>query len=165
MSDSTEGTGSTESTKGNPSPYDPTTDGWKQVGRHGFIKLLGPMFTRRVGDTWEYAILLDERHLNPAGVVHGGVLMSLVDSAISLVAWEATGRVTALTAQLDSHFMGSAYAGDFVIGRAEVMKKTSSLVFLRGTLSVRDETIMSALAVMKIMKPRPNATPGDAPSP
>jgi len=148
-----------------PTPYDPLADGWKPVGRNGFIKLLGQMYTRRLGQSWEYGMMIDERHLNPANVVHGGALMTLVDSAMSLVAWEASGRVTCLTAQLDTHFMGSARAGDFVVGRAEVTRKTSSLVFLRGTLSVRDEAIMTAMAVMKIMKPRPDATPGDAPSP
>jgi uncharacterized protein (TIGR00369 family) len=135
-------------------PYDPSSDGWKTVGRMGFVEHIGPLWTRRNEDDWQYGILIAPQHLNPMGVVHGGLLMTLIDNAISTVAWEAVGRLPCLTAQMDHHFMGSVKLGQFVIGRARVAKKTSSLIFMQGFLSVEGDDILMCNSMMKITRPR-----------
>lgn len=132
--------------------YDPAADGWKKRGRQGFIAHTGPMWARDSGQGLEFGMLADVKHLNPAGVVHGGALTTLIDSAVSTVAWEAMGRVPCLTVQLDVHFMDAVRAGEFVVARAEVMRATAHLVFMRGTLVVGERAVVSATAVMKILK-------------
>lgn len=127
--------------------------GWKQRELPGFIGTAGPLWTRREGDAWAYGFLPEARHLNPAGVMHGGALVTLVDHAISTVAWEASGRVPRLTLQLDTHFVAAVRAGEFAQARAEVVRRSGSMLFMRGTVLVDDAPVLTAQAIMKVMPP------------
>ena len=69
-------------------PIDPRADGWRERAASGFIGLTGPLWTRREADGWGYGFVAEARHANPAGIVHGGMLVTLVDHAIATVAWE-----------------------------------------------------------------------------
>ncbi len=126
--------------------------GWKQRQLAGFIETAGPLWTRREEGGWAYGLLLGPGHANPAGVAHGGSLVTLADHAISTVAWDAAGRVACVTVQLDTHFMTAARPGEFVEARAQVRHRSGSMVFMQGTLSVGDRTVLVAQAVMKVMQ-------------
>lgn len=137
------------------------SQGWKQVKSAGaFMDLVGPLWARReregegegVGAAWRYGLLLTPRHLNPAGVVHGGLLETLMDHALSAIAWEAAGRVPCVSVQLDSHFLSAARAGEFIEASGLVVHRSQSMVFLRGGLCVAERQVMAAQALMKIQK-------------
>lgn len=140
-------------------PEELVQQNWKRRDLPGFMGRAGPLWTRREGDAWAYAIRADEAHLNPAGVVHGGALLTLLDHAISSVAWEACGRLPCLTLQLDTHFIGPVRAGQLAQARAQVVRRTGTLVFMQGDVSVDGRTALAAQALMKVVRtPR-----GDAP--
>jgi uncharacterized protein (TIGR00369 family) len=126
--------------------------GWKQRQLAGFIETAGPLWTRREADGWAYGLLLGPEHANPAGVAHGGSLVTLADHAISTVAWEAAGRTPCVTVQLDTHFLSSARPGDFVEARAQVRHRSGGMVFMQGTVSVGDRLVLAAQAVMKVVQ-------------
>ncbi|MEO8279404.1 MAG: PaaI family thioesterase [Ideonella sp.] len=130
---------------------EPTANGWRQRALPGFAGLIGPLWTRKEGDQWAYGLLATAEHLNPAGVVHGGLLTSLVDHAVSAIAWQAIGRRACVTVQLDTQFLSAARAGQFLEARGRVVRATSSLVFMQGSISVGDAEIVSASALMKII--------------
>lgn len=133
--------------------------GWKRRDLPGFMGMAGPLWTRRDNDAWAYAVLADETHLNPAGVVHGGALLTLLDHAISSVAWEACGRQPCLTLQLDTQFVGSVYTGQLAQAHARVIRCTGSLVFMQGEVSVDGCIALAGQALVKIMaSPRPVET-------
>lgn len=125
--------------------------GWKQRELPGFIGLAGPLWTRREGEGWAYGLLAGEQHLNPAGVVHGGALVTLLDHAISTVAWEAAERAACVTLQLDTHFAGAVRAGQFAQARAEVVQRSKSMLFMRGTVVVEGELVLAGQAIMKVV--------------
>lgn len=135
--------------------------GWKTAKSAGaFMDLVGPLWVRResadVGDGshegWRYGLLLSPCHLNPAGVVHGGLLETLMDHALSAIAWEAAGRAPCLSLQLDAHFLSAARAGEFIEASGLVVHRTRSMVFLRGSLRVGEREVMAAQALMKVQK-------------
>jgi uncharacterized protein (TIGR00369 family) len=129
-------------------------DGWKQRSLPGFIGAAGPLWTRREGDGWAYGLLPTAAHLNPADVVHGGALVTLVDHAISTVAWEASGRTACVTLQLDTHFIAAVREGQFIEARARVERRTRSLLFMRGGVTLEGEPVLGAQAIMKVVEPR-----------
>lgn len=131
-----------------------TTADWQVRDLQGFIAHAGPLWARREGEGWAYGFAIGPQHLNPAGVVHGGALLTLVDHAMSTVAWEAAGRVPCVTLQLDSHFAAPVLAGQFVQARARVARRTGSLVFMRGELHVDDSLVLGAQALMKPLAPQ-----------
>ncbi|WP_051251396.1 PaaI family thioesterase [Paenibacillus harenae] len=51
------------------------------------------------------------QHLNLLGLVHGGVLMSLLDNAMGLVAMLSEANERAVTASMNTHFLTSSKGG------------------------------------------------------
>ena len=123
--------------------------GWKSRELPGFIGLVGPLWTRREDDTWAYGLRMEAKHLNPAQRVHGGALMTLMDHAISSVAWESSGRKPCVTIQMDAQFQGAALQGQFVEVRVWVTNQTGSLLFARAEMVAGEQLIMSAQALLK----------------
>ena len=140
-------------------PTDPRSAGWRERAAGGFIGLTGPLWTRREGDGWGYAFVAEARHTNPAGIVHGGMLMTLVDHAIATVAWDSAGRKPCVTITLDTQFIAAVRPGDFVEARAAVTGRTSSMVFARGVVAVGVATVLTASAVLKVLA-APTSTRG-----
>lgn len=129
----------------------PESAGWKQRSLPGFIETAGPLWTRREATGWAYGFVCEARHLNPAQRVHGGALMTLLDHAISSVAWEATGRKPCVTLQLDNQFLAAVEAGQFAEARAVVTHQTGGLVFMRGSVTVGECQVLAAQAILKIL--------------
>lgn len=125
------------------------SNGWRERALPGYIGLIGPLWTRKEAPGWAYGLLVTPAHLNPAGVAHGGLLTSLLDHALSTIAWEALERRLCVTVQLDTQFLAAATAGQFVEVRAEVVQITSSLVFMQGRASIEGAVIATASAILK----------------
>jgi len=125
-------------------------DGWRERSLPGFAGLIGPLWMRKEERAWAYGLLATNDHVNPAGIVHGGLLATLIDHALSSIAWEALERRACVTVQLDTHFLSAARAGQFLEARGRVVRATSTLVFMQGNLSVEGIEIVSACALLKV---------------
>jgi uncharacterized protein (TIGR00369 family) len=129
---------------------DPALEGWKPRTLPGFFDLVGPLWTKKEGDSWAYGIVAEDKHINPAGIVHGGMLATLLDHALSAIAWEANDRKPCITIALDVHFLAPARPGQFVAARGRIVRQASSLVFMQGNLTVDGDEIATASAILKI---------------
>lgn len=89
--------------------------------------------------------------INPARTIHGGLLETLMDHALSSIAWEASGRQKCVSLQMDTHFLAPASRGMFIEARGSVVHRTSSTLFMQGMLTVNGRPVMSAQALMKIL--------------
>ena len=56
-----------------------------------------------------------------------------------------------MTVALDVQFLAAARPGDFLVVRGRITRQTTSLAFLQGTLTVRDETIATASMIAKVL--------------
>jgi len=129
--------------------------GWKRRELPGFAGLTGPLWTKRDNDAWVFGVLAEAKHANPAGIVHGGMLATLLDHALSVLAWEANGRGPCLTVGLDVQFLAPAKPGDFIEARGRIVRQTASLVFAQGTLAVADAPVATASAIIKVLSSSP----------
>ena len=132
---------------------------WKQRALPGFMGVAGPLWSRREGGSWAYGLLLAHSHLNPAGVAHGGALLTLIDHVMSTVAWEASARTPCLTLQIDTQLLAPARAGQFVEARAQVVRRTHSLLFMQGSVTLDDAPILVAQAILKASSTHPTHRP------
>ena len=134
--------------------------GWRQRSLPGFAGLIGPLWTRKEERAWAYGVLATGDHTNPSGVVHGGLLTSLLDHALSSIAWEALERHPCVTVQIDTHFLFAAHPGQFLEARGHVVRATSSLVFMQGNVAVEGVQIATACALLKVAgtPPRPEGS-------
>ncbi|MBT2302512.1 PaaI family thioesterase [Variovorax paradoxus] len=129
----------------------PGSLGWApQDSVDPFGDVVGPLWARQVDETTEYALLASSKHLSRFGRVHGAVLMWLADKAMSLTAWNATGRPAQIaTVQLDVQFADTVHEGSLVEARCEVVRKTRSIVFVTGLLSCGSGNVAAASGVWK----------------
>jgi uncharacterized protein (TIGR00369 family) len=91
-------------------------------------------------DLAEVTLAVDQRHMNRSGVMHGGVLSTLIDSACGFsgcYAPEGEERRRAFTLSLTCNFIGTAQQGGRLIARARRSGGGKSLFF--ADCEVRDE--------------------------
>ena len=132
-------------------PSDLAAAGWKPMPAEDYPALVGPFLARREGGGWRYGFVAEQRHLNKGGVVHGGMLVSFADDALGATVWEAVGRQPVTTVQLNTQFIAPVRLGEFVEMRAEVLRRTRTVVFIRGVLGVGGRTVVHADGVWKIL--------------
>jgi len=133
-----------------PDPAAQVPAQWLRRELKGIPDSLGALWTHRDDDGWRYGVLLDSRHTNAQGFVHGGVLMTFMDHALSLLVWEASGRAKCSTIQLDSHFLGAVRPPAFIELDAKILRQGRTTAFVRGVLRVGDTSIMEATGIWKI---------------
>lgn len=129
----------------------PAPEGWTRKAMKGLPGAIDALWTRREGDAWRYAMQLDANHCNAQGMIHGGVLMTFVDHALSLMIWEASGRAMCSTVHLDSHFLKAVRAPAFVELDGKILKQGKNTAFARGTLRVDGVDVMEATGVWSIV--------------
>jgi len=134
-----------------PIPFDPAAHGWQVLDWHeeGFPHLVGPFWSKQEGEGWVYGLLAEPRHGNAHGIVHGGMLVTFLDQILGLTCWKAANRAPVVTIQLNTHFVSAAKAGEFIEARAEAVRATRSLVFVRGELAVGSRIVAIADGVWK----------------
>lgn len=127
---------------------------WREHLPPGLLTTLGPLLSRREAHGWAYGLQVDDRHLNQAGIVHGGTLTALIDHTLSTIAWEHSGKTPCLTVQLNTNFLRAAQPGQLLVARGSVTHGSGSMLFLDGSLHVDDTLVATAQAIMKRLKPR-----------
>jgi len=92
------------------------------------------------------------RHMcNPAGGLHGGMMMTMADLVGSMGGTTLTGiRKFVPTINMTCDFVAPAKVGDWVEGRCEVVRATRTLLFSNIYLTVDEEKILRASAIYKI---------------
>ncbi|QOR38807.1 PaaI family thioesterase [Billgrantia diversa] len=86
----------------------------RQAALMGYHELLGMQVVEWSEGIAVVELVADPRHLNRSGIVHGGVLTSMLDSALSLAGLHCPlpGRVRrGMTLSLTTTFVGPAGAG------------------------------------------------------
>jgi uncharacterized protein (TIGR00369 family) len=116
-----------------------------------FEIFVGPVFENGVPGTKTYAIRVDSRHMNRRGVLHGGMFMTLADLTFGQAVWDATDKAPCVTLNMQSHFLKPAVDGDIVQVVPELVRRTRSLVFVRGDFMVEGEIVFAASSVWKLL--------------
>src|SRR6185369_1682625 len=120
-----------------------------------FNSHIGTLYARRgpkgTRDEFVLGFRVRQHLCNPAGGLHGGVMMTIAD----LVGTMGGGTLVGLrkflpTVSMTFDFVSPARLGDWVEGRAEVVRQTRSLLFTDIALTVGDQRILRASQIAKI---------------
>ena len=121
--------------------------------KHGFMKHNGGVMFRNISESeYEFKSVINENHLNAAGITHGGYLAALIDAGAGTAAHRSAQNAPCVTISLDLKYIGASNIGDEIIGYAKILKKTKTLVFLFCELKCNNKIITSASGVWKILK-------------
>ena len=134
-------------------------EGYEAVYHCGYSAHIGPVFgqfPKNEEVVGRFLFDAQDHHLNAAGQVQGGVLMSLADVALGASATHLLDGAPTATVSLNCDFTGSAQSGERLLTEARVTRKTKSILFLSGSVTVvrGDETfvLLTATGVWKILK-------------
>ena len=127
-------------------------DGWRFHAGKFFNAAAGPFWMRGKGATREAGLLIEERHTNNAGRLHGGALMTFADIGLGSGAADAFGHNQCVTAQLQIQFASGGKIGEFIICKPEIVRATRSLVFVRGLIKAGERIVGSADGIGKALE-------------
>ena len=125
--------------------------------KQGFMKHNGGVLFRNISENeYEFKLIINQNHLNAAGITHGGYLSALIDAGAGTAAHRAAQNLPCVTISLDIKFIGVSKIGDEVIGNVKILKKTKTLIFLFCELKCNSKIITFASGVWKILKIKPS---------
>jgi uncharacterized protein (TIGR00369 family) len=128
---------------------------FEEVGHLGYMGHNGGFQFRQISETeYEYRATIQDFHLNNSGITHGGFIMTLMDSGLGISVYRSLGGDKKIaTISLDVKFVAPSHRGDVLAGSARIIKKTRSMVFVRGELQVEDHVIATGDGIWKILTP------------
>jgi uncharacterized protein (TIGR00369 family) len=116
-----------------------------------FEIFVGPAYETGPKRARRFAFVVDKRHVNLRGVLHGGMYMTFADLALGQAAWDACDNAAVVTLSMQSQFLRSAKEGDVVEVMPVVIRQTRSIIFIRGDFQVAGETVFSCASLWKIV--------------
>ena len=127
--------------------------GWSVwTAREPFEEVAGPFYTRREADgRYTTGFRPCKRHLNSAGILHGGAIATFVDYSLFGIAYDAVHGKPGVTATLNTEFLRATHAVTMLTGRGDVLRTTKSLVFVRGLIMSEDTPVVSFSGVIKLI--------------
>lgn len=120
---------------------------WQVIADGTFLSALGPVVRRERDGMIEFGLQTDERHQNLSGIVHGGVIMTLMDRAIGTNARAASEWRRMATASMTVNFLRQAKIGSFLHITCRLMKNGRKAAFGEATLRSDDQIVATATGV------------------
>ncbi len=98
-----------------------------------------------------FQMKVEERHLRTFGIVHGGVVASLLDSALGFAAWSLTdNNHHVVTVQLNINFIRPAWEGESLIAKGRAKLADENTIVSEGEIRT-DDGITVAVAIGTFM--------------
>jgi len=120
--------------------------------QEGFSAHMGPFYEKNVNGVMHRALKIEAHHLNPEGVVHGGVTLAFTDYIIYRAIGDDMGHETRFaTINLNCNLLAAAKEGDVLYGVGSITRKTRSVIFAQGELFTQSRPIIQASGVWKII--------------
>lgn len=106
----------------------------QEHSQSAFVNLIGGRLEEWREGYVRLALTVKERHTNPHGVMHGGVLTTLMDEALgdviaSVRGWDETYKAPHATVDMNVSFLSNARAGDEITVEGAVLKLGRSVAF------------------------------------
>jgi uncharacterized protein (TIGR00369 family) len=109
----------------------------------------GQIHRKGEGQDAVFGFLATKDHENPNGVLHGGMLMTFIDTVMGDMAQTVAGRFTA-TISLNVDFVASMPADGWVEGRPRLVRLTNTLAFMAGEAFNDGKLLISASGIWRV---------------
>ena len=128
----------------------------------GFMKHNGGVLFKTISENeYEFKTIINENHLNAAGITHGGFIAALVDAGAGTAAHRSADKNPCVTISLELKFISAVKLGQELMGKTKIQKKTKTMIFLTCELKAENKIVATASGVWKILNKRlPGAGPG-----
>jgi len=134
----------------------PIPAGFRAARIHGnFVAFNGPLYARLNGDAIALGFRVEQRHTNPLGICHGGMLATFVDMLVPCTAMYTPGRERRFlpTISLQIDYLGPSPLGAWVQGEAQILRTTRTMVFGQGLVSADGAPAARFSGIFKLGRP------------
>lgn len=131
-------------------------DGAELLPSVGFNQFVGPFYRlpdAQGGVVKRFAFVVEAKHMNSAGSVHGGMLMSCTDMAMGQTSRLETGARGGSTISLNCDFVGPGRLGDVVEAWVRITRRARTLIFLTAELRAGERLLLVANGLWKVTAP------------
>jgi uncharacterized protein (TIGR00369 family) len=118
-----------------------------------FCTVIGPVQRRRVNGQFVYGLRITKRHTNSTGIMHGGVITAFLDEVIGEIVNDL-GQRKHVTVQFSTTFLSPVQVDQFLECDCEIVRTTRSMTFIQARLNADGETIATASAIFKALRPQ-----------
>jgi acyl-CoA thioesterase len=115
----------------------------------GFDEYLGLEWDPGSGGSAQVRLSAVERHLNPHGTVHGGVLGSLADVASTKAVESLAARTLAVTIELKITFLSPAWPG-LLVADARVINTGRTIIIVETEIKQDQEWVAHAIGTFTV---------------
>ncbi|GCL61976.1 PaaI family thioesterase [Pseudaquabacterium pictum] len=147
----------------------PVPEGFKPLPVGGdFIAGNGPLYIRSVvqpdgSKVRHLGFRVEQRHTNPMGNCHGGMLATFADMMLPMLAHRQAPELRNQflpTVSLQIDYLAPSPLGAWVQGEAQVLRTTRNLAFVQGLITADGVPALRVSGIFKIGKPfHPPAPP------
>ena len=134
-------------------------DGWQQLDiasplphlETHFISHAGPLYVRQTAEGRQIGFEVLPHMCNPAGICHGGMLMTVMDVGLAFILHNAMGehRFTP-SVSFNFDFLAPGKLGDFLLCEGDCTQQTKSTGFVTGRLVGSDGPVITGSGIFKI---------------
>lgn len=118
----------------------------------GFMKYLGGLNLKKIDENnYEFAVKVQNIHLNTGKIAHGGFLSTIADTSMGTAAHRVAGDRRCVTINLNMKFISISMLDDELKGKVKILKKTKTLVFINCEISNDKGLVVSASGTWKIL--------------
>lgn len=130
-------------------------DGFREMRPFGgFHELVGPLYMTKRDENVVVGLRMEQRHANAVASMHGGMLLTLVDTALTLAAMKAAPKGQyAVTSTLTSDFIAPARLGDWVEAEVEVLRAGRSVIYLQCMVRAEGKLLLRSSASFQVVAP------------
>lgn len=128
---------------------------WRYWSGDPFEARSGPFYMRREDDGgYASAFRTTDQHMNGAGFLHGGCLMTFADFALFSIATDALGGDQGVTMNLSGDFLGAAGPDTRIEARGEVTRGEGKTIFVRGLATADGAPVLSFTGIIRRLAKR-----------
>ena len=90
----------------------------------GFMKHNGGLLFKTISENeYQFKTIINENHLNSAGITHGGFICAIVDAGAGTAAHRAAENNPCVTISLELKFISPVKLGQELVGTVKIQKK------------------------------------------
>ena len=119
----------------------------------GFTDHIGPLYWCIDDGFGIMGFVVSDIHMNPAGICHGGVMMTLMDMAVGMnVQLAAKTEIFSPTIQMSYDFLKPAHKDEWLFSNINFRHTTRRMGFASGLLIGPDGPVMRCNGIAKLPK-------------
>lgn len=137
-------------------PADKIPPGFRRARIGGdFLAHNGPLYGKLDGERVLVGFVVEQRHTNPLGICHGGMLATFADMLVPCANMYNLARERRFlpTISLQIDYLSPARLGAWVQGEAQVLRTTRNLLFGQGLVTADGELALRFSGTFKLGPP------------